>query len=68
MSSGRSTSYLSSYLVVASKGNLLSQYVNSKSWTFRLEFGENGGLAVGVAPRMHSILGRSRAGHLQCGR
>ena len=40
VSSGRSTAYLSGCLVVASKENLLLQYVNSKSWTFRLGFGE----------------------------
>ena len=27
--------YLSSFLVVTSKGNLSLQYVNSKSWIFR---------------------------------
>ena len=31
--------------------------MNSKSCTFRLRFGEIGGLAVDVAPRMHSIKG-----------
>ena len=51
----------SSFLVVASKRNLLLQYLNSKCWAFRLRFGENGGLAVGVAPKMHSISRHSRA-------
>jgi len=68
VSSGRSTAYLSSFLVVASEGNLSLQYVNSNIWTFKLGFGENGGLAMGVVPRMHSISGRSLAGHLQRGR
>ena len=64
MSDERSTAYLSSFLVVASKRNLLLQYVNLKSWTFRLGFGENGGLTIDVAPRMQNISGRSRARHL----
>ena len=44
--------YFSSFLVAVSKGNLSLQYVKSQ---YRLEFGENGGLDVGVAPRVHSI-------------
>ena len=65
MSSGRSMACLSSFLVLAFKGNLSLMYVNSESWTIRLGFGENGGLIVGVAPRMHIISGHSRARHSQ---
>lgn len=59
---------MSSYPVVASKGNLLLQYVILGCWTFRLEYGENGGLIEGVVPRMHSISGHIHTGHLQHGR
>jgi len=68
VSSGRSTTYLLGFLVLASKENLSLQYVNSKSWTFRLGFGENQGFDVGVAPRVHCISECSRVGHLQHGR
>lgn len=68
VSSWRSTVYFSSFLVEASKGNLSLHYVSSKNWTFRFGFGEDGGLAVGVAPRMHTILGCSYARHLQRGK
>lgn len=40
------------------------QDANSKSWTLRSGFDENEGLAIGVAPRIHNILGRGRAGAL----
>ena len=59
VSSWRSTVYFSSFLVEASKGNLSLHYVSSKNWTFRYGFGEDGGLAIDVAIRMHSILGWS---------
>lgn len=68
VSSGRSMVYLPPFLVVFVKKNMLLRYINSKSWTFRLGFGVNRGLVEGVAPKMHSILGCSRVGHLQCGR
>lgn len=55
--SGRSTAYLSSFLVVASNENLSLQYVNSKNKTFGFGFGENGGLDVGVAPKDAQYIG-----------
>lgn len=56
--------FLSNLLVVASKGNLLLQYLSSKSWAFRLRFGENGGLATDFAPKIHHLSRHSCAGHL----
>lgn len=45
MNSGRSIWFICEafFFVVASKRNLLLQYLNSKSRAFRLRFGENGG-------------------------
>jgi hypothetical protein len=43
VNSGRSTAYLSTFPVVASKGNLSVQYGFPKSWTFRLGSGEKWG-------------------------
>lgn len=62
------TLYLSSFLVVSSKGNLSFHYTSSKNWTFRLESGEHGDLAIGVTPMMRNILGHSHVRHLQHGR
>ena len=61
VSNGRNTKYLSSFFIVTFKGNLSLQYVNSKNKIFRSGFGEKGrGLAISVAPKMHSILRHSR--------
>jgi hypothetical protein len=68
VSNVKRTSYLSSFIVVPSKGNISLHYVSSNNWTFRLESSENGGLVVGVAPIMHNILGQSHVRHLQHGR
>ena len=47
--------YLSYFLVLASIEISSLHHVNSKISTFRLRFGENGGLVVSGALSMHSM-------------
>ena len=42
--------------------------MNSNMCTLRFGLGVKGGLSIGGAPKMHNILGLSRAGPLHLGR
>ena len=42
--------------------------MNSNICTLRFGLGVKGGLFVSEAPKMHNILGLSRAGHVHLGR
>jgi hypothetical protein len=55
------------FLVIASCGNLLLPYVNSKICTIRFGFGVNGAFDVGEVLSVHNMYGRSLVGYLQWG-
>lgn len=66
---GWSVSYFSSLLVIATRGNLLLQYVNSTICTFKFGLGVNeGNLVESGVPRIHSMLRRSPTRHLHLSR